>query len=606
LSHAVDLAPPPRPPLRLLGPVTLSRRGSADAGWPYAKLPALLAVLADAGSRPLRRDWLAALLWPERDAASLRRALYDLRRQLQPGVGGAAWVGATRDALWLTAALPTDLSCLDAAERSLQAGVPDLPLARRALVLWQGEFAAGLVVPGADDFALWLMQARAHWERRALRLAMAVAERLLHDGQAGEALAVARSALDRVPDAEAARALVWRCQVATGARLQAVQDVRRWQTLQAGQGLAPSAALQAAAADLGLAAAPAAAAQALPPELALAETLAQVLRQGPAGQPLEDLLEHVPLALAPGRGAAVSATQVLVWRRGLMLRLMHAPWQLPMSRLAAAAESLLCRPLADADRLDIVQTLATWHGWMGRGVRGEVLLRSLGALPRSATPAAAVRWEMTLALCHSCSTGDPERSIRAARRGLKLAREGAVPGCANAFWLLEANAAMNRGAPGDAPVARRALARAGRAEPLLRFDLVNHHQLSAQWQLLHGDAALALAEAEQGARMAQAVPFPLQGLSCALLVLQARLLLGEPAAPLAPRMDEALQLARRIGSQGYLMNALFVAAALSQRLGDRPGAARQRDEARAIARACGVQRLRKIAPGLLQEALVAA
>jgi hypothetical protein len=76
------------------------------------------------------------------------------------------------------------------------------------------------------------------------------------------------------------------------------------------------------------------------------------------------------------------------------------------------------RPLDAANRFDLVQSLATWHGWMGRGLRAEVLLRMLGE-PGSAllqSPSARVRWNMTLALCHSCSTGNPQRSIQAAHR----------------------------------------------------------------------------------------------------------------------------------------------------------------------------------------------
>jgi hypothetical protein len=211
---------------------------------------------------------------------------------------------------------------------------------------------------------------------------------------------------------------------------------------------------------------------------------------------------------------------------------------------------------------------------------------------------------MTLALCHSCSTGDPERSIRAARRGLQIARAGAVPGCNAALSMLVANAALNRGAPGDASAAEQALAQALADAPLQRFDAVNHHQLSAQWQLAHGSPALALAEAEQGERLAQAVPFPLQRLSCALLAVAARVTLGDDDQ--AAALDAAEALARRIGSQGYLMNALFVGAVLARRHGDAALAAARCREAQAIARACAVERIRKIPPTLLQEALVAA
>ncbi|HRI17242.1 MAG TPA: hypothetical protein PL196_01850, partial [Burkholderiaceae bacterium] len=128
-----------------------------------------------------------------------------------------------------------------------------------------------------------------------------------------------------------------------------------------------------------------------------------------------------------------------------------------------------------------------------------------------------------------------------------------------------------------------------------------HHQLSAQWQLQHGTPARALAEAEQGVRMADAVPFPLQRLSCLLLALCARLVMGVPPGTLAGPLAEAMRAARRIGSQGYLMNALFLEAVLAHRQGAARRAGQALDEAQAIVRACGAQRIRKIPPALLAE-----
>lgn len=593
------------PMLRLMGTPEVCWAGRRNPPWAYAKLPAVLAVLAASGRTPVRRDWLAALLWPDRDAASLRRALYDLRRQLRHGGKGPPLIESSRQTLWLSAGLPTDLDLLLSAWRSCRSAEPDLALAERALALWRGEFAAGLVVPEAEDFDLWLMQTRAQWQQRALQLSMAVAEQRLRDGRADLALDVAQRAVEQLPDADSARAIVWRCLVAAGSRLQAAQDWRRHADLLAAQGLAPSAALAGVAADLGLGATPVPS-SAPRDDAALVEALNQALRQGlPGGAGADILLDRTQQRLQGLPSAHASAEQRLMLRRALMLRLMHSPWHLPMSQLAAIAERQLCITASPAERLDLVQPLATWHGWMGRGLRGEVLLRSLGpAGPDDGLPLAArVRHEMTLALCHSCSTGDPERSIQAALRGLKLARDGAVPGCRHAFLMLVANAALNRDAPGDARRAEQALAEALDGEPLLRFDLVNHLQLSAQWQLAHGDTAHALALAEQGERMAQAVPFPLQGLSCGLLLLSAQLLLGEPAAALAERLEALIALARRIGSQGYLMNALFIGTALARRRGDTGAAMARRAEAQAIAGACGVRRIRKVAAPLLQEAL---
>lgn len=579
--------------LCLLGPVTVHRHGRANAPWAYAKLPALLALLGDAGGRPVARAWGAALLWPDKDGASLRRALYDLRRQLRTGRAELPMVASSRQSVWLDRSVETDLDPIDRAWRDAQCGRLAPDAAEAALAGWEGEFAAGLSVPGADDFELWLLQARARWQQRALALTLAVADHRLRAGRPAPALAAARRAVERVPEDDAAHALLWRCQRAAGQPLLAEQDWRLHRAALARLQLAPSAALCAQAAALGLQAAEPAAADA---DDALIRALEHAVRQGPGGPAVEALLHEAETRLQ------TAPAGVLLLRRTFMLRLLHSPWEAPMARLAAIAERLLCTPLTDAQRLDVVQPLATWHGWMGRGVRGEVLLRALGGIDDDTLPAATrVRHQMTLALCHSCSTGDPARSIRAAQRGLQIAREFDVPASRAAMLMLVANAALNRDAPGDAAVAARALAQAMEGPPLQRFDLVNHHQLSAQWQLAHGEPARALAEAEQGEALGRAVPFPLQQLSCALLGIAAHLLLGDDGQAAALAAAEAL--ARRIGSQGYLMNALFVGAALAHRQGDAVLAASRRGEALAIARACGAERIRKVPPRLLQEAL---
>jgi hypothetical protein len=90
-------------------------------------------------------------------------------------------------------------------------------------------------------------------------------------------------------------------------------------------------------------------------------------------------------------------------------------------------------------------------------------------------------------------------------------------------------------------------------------------------------------------------------LSSALLAVSARMLLGQTDGA-AEALQAAQSLARRIGSPGYLMNVLFLDAARSRRLGDRAGADSALAEAEAIARSCGVRRVRKIPPSLLDEA----
>lgn len=596
--------------LHLLGEPEVRWGTRRSAPWPYAKLPAILMVLGCNGRSPLRREWLAALLWPEGDTASLRRALFELRRHLREVDSPLPLFVTHRRDLALSAHVQTDLDLIDRAYRGTTAGADfDVELATQALQLWRGELGQGMSLAHAEDFDLWLAQMRARWQHRALAVADHLAEHHRRRGDAHAALAVARIAVERAADTDAAHATWWRCLVAADAWPLAAEDYRSYAEQLQRLSLAPSAALQALADELGLAprrrSAPAPEREA-PSDLT--ERLTAIVRHGDPQRQAEALLARAEAVLLPPRAGDPTAEQVLLMRRALNLRLLNAPWHAAMARLSAAAEAMLCGRLDTAGRLDLLQPLATWHGWMGRGIRGEVLIRSLGEPDRLAElPAAArVRVEMTIALCHSCSTGDPERSIDAARRGLRLAREGRVPACEPGLQMLIANAALNRDQPGDAELALDALERARTGgDTLQRFDAVNHHLLSAQWQLAHGDAARALAHAEEARRIAVALPYPLQELSATLTAIAARALLGDDsdlAAPLAFAVD----LARRIGSQGYLMNALLLSAAVARRRGDIRAARVQVHEAQAIARMLGVTRIRKIPPGLRDEALQAA
>ncbi|MFO1327892.1 MAG: bacterial transcriptional activator domain-containing protein [Rubrivivax sp.] len=594
--------------LALLGEPHVAWGARRSAPWPYAKLPALLLLLASDGRAPVRRDWVAALLWPDGDGSSLRRAWYELRHHLRDEHAAQPLLLGTRTALQLAAPVRTDLDLVDAAYRSMGDGAPlDVDRAEQAMRAWRGELAQGLAIGGADEFELWLQQMRARWQHRALSVADALAEHHLARGAVHDALRVGRLAVERAFDHEAAHAIWWRCLVAGDARALAVEDYRVYREQLAALQLRPSASLHALATELGLVAAAAPAAQ---PSGAgareLADALNQLLRDGDGLQRADALLEQSEPRLLRQAWGMPTSDELLLLRRALMLRLMIAPWHAAMARLATAAERLLGGSLSLAERLDLVQPLAIWHGWMGRGLRGEVLLRGLGepeALGALAG-AARVRFEMTLSLCHSCSTGDPERSIQAARRGLSLARRHQVPGCEPALQILIANAALNRAGPGDAEVAGRALerARAG-GRPLQRFDEVNHLQVMAQWHLAHGEPAQALAHAEEGCRRAAAMPFPLQHLSCQLAGAAARMLMDDDEG-LDLALASAVDVARRIGSQGYLANALLLAGAMARRRGQPRAAQALAAEALALVRRFGMNRLRKIPGRLRDEALM--
>ncbi len=76
--------------IRILGPLVIESNGVQLAKVPRKAL-GLLAYLAAQGGRPVSRERLAELLWPDQDLAqsrhSLRNCLLQLRKALAPAAG---------------------------------------------------------------------------------------------------------------------------------------------------------------------------------------------------------------------------------------------------------------------------------------------------------------------------------------------------------------------------------------------------------------------------------------------------------------------------------------------------------------------------------------
>lgn len=162
--------------LRAFGGLTLEdgRPGAGTITQPRSL--ALLALLANAGERPISRDKVLAYLWPEtepaRAAHRLAQSLYALRHEL----GVASLVRATNDLRLNPRVIGSDLQDFtDALERG------DL---RAAVALYRGPFLDGFYLGGAAEFERWAECERAEYLRkyRAALEALAAA-----DGQRGDA-----------------------------------------------------------------------------------------------------------------------------------------------------------------------------------------------------------------------------------------------------------------------------------------------------------------------------------------------------------------------------------------------------------------------------------
>jgi DNA-binding SARP family transcriptional activator/tetratricopeptide (TPR) repeat protein len=176
------------------------------------KAIALLAILAVEG-RPVRRDVLAARLWPEatqeRARASLRRTLSALRTAV-----GSDAIESDRETIMLTLEPHTvDLLGFDANAATSP---------HEALDLYRGGFLEGFSVPDAPDFEDWQ---RAEAERFQLRVD-GLLDALVADADPTSAIKFARRRLQLDPLNEAACRQVMKALGASGDRAGAVSAYR--------------------------------------------------------------------------------------------------------------------------------------------------------------------------------------------------------------------------------------------------------------------------------------------------------------------------------------------------------------------------------------------
>jgi DNA-binding SARP family transcriptional activator/predicted ATPase len=162
-THLIDMLR-----LTLLGKPELSKGGQTVSRFAYRKSLALLAYLAVTG-RPHTRDTLIGLFWPEATEsnarASLRKTLFDLRRDVEP------YLLINRHEV----ALNQDAPCyLDV--RAFEAGVDagdvspvGIERLKQAVELYQGEFLEGYYVRDAPGFEDWVLAQRARLRERAFQ-----------------------------------------------------------------------------------------------------------------------------------------------------------------------------------------------------------------------------------------------------------------------------------------------------------------------------------------------------------------------------------------------------------------------------------------------------
>jgi DNA-binding SARP family transcriptional activator/tetratricopeptide (TPR) repeat protein len=133
--------------LDLLGPPVVSWDGD-PVSFDTRKATAVLALLA-VGGRELSRERLAALLWPEADAARARASLRRTLSVTATAVGGGLRV--TRTAV----ALEPSQVRVDVSEFEALAARPGADPLNRAVRLYRDDFLAGFALRGCPEFDDW-------------------------------------------------------------------------------------------------------------------------------------------------------------------------------------------------------------------------------------------------------------------------------------------------------------------------------------------------------------------------------------------------------------------------------------------------------------------
>ena len=184
--------------LTLLGSFAAHWKGETITSFPTDKVRALLAYLALEGERPLRRETVATLLWPNYPDAIARRNLrQNLHRlthlldKLEPGLSQQLLtitrqtVQLNRAHLWLDVAeLEARLTAVaHHPHRHLHTCPPCLDALTQAAQLARGDLLAGFTLPDAPLFEEWLTIQRERLHYQSLQLLHTLAEAQLQRGE---------------------------------------------------------------------------------------------------------------------------------------------------------------------------------------------------------------------------------------------------------------------------------------------------------------------------------------------------------------------------------------------------------------------------------------
>lgn len=188
-----------------------------------AKGYSVLALLAAAGARGMRREKLASLVWPDREdsqaKSNLRQALTALRKAIAPL--GDVEIETASDLIVLSGNDSSiDLRAFDAAGEAITSGGIGIGQAQELATMYRGEFMSGFSFD--DQLLAQMLAIRQRQHERALLLA----ERLSREPEgfaAAEVLAQTLIASD--PSAEEAHRALIRIALAQGRKSRALKQL---------------------------------------------------------------------------------------------------------------------------------------------------------------------------------------------------------------------------------------------------------------------------------------------------------------------------------------------------------------------------------------------
>ena len=150
--------------IRLFGAIEIRRNGALLTDFRSQKALVLLAYLI-CENRPVTRDYLAGLGWPEMEQSQalglLRRSLHDLNHQL-PGC-----LDMDRRTVCFR---PAALATVDIYQFVMRMAQDNVDTWLQAVTLYRAPFLHGLYLDGAPELENWLLREQERWQGELIRL----------------------------------------------------------------------------------------------------------------------------------------------------------------------------------------------------------------------------------------------------------------------------------------------------------------------------------------------------------------------------------------------------------------------------------------------------